>query len=113
MNKPSINSYGDAARFLAQSPERGTGQRGTKVLRLTPTEIAVRYHQTDVVVYHHPAVGDRVATLNHGGWVTPTTRSRMNEYAPEGVSVRIERGRMLVQHDGQEQEIDSTFIIRR
>lgn len=87
--RPTIRSYAEAAQFLERSTERSTGQRGTSVIRLTPTEIAVRYHNTDVVVYHHPQIPDKVATIDHGGWLTPTTAARINEYAPEGVKVTL------------------------
>jgi hypothetical protein len=81
--RPRIRSYEEAALFLGDRNERDTGQRGTSVLRLTPTEIAVRYHNTDVVIYHHPVTG-KVATIDSGGWSSPTTVSRINEYCPEG-----------------------------
>jgi hypothetical protein len=82
MTRHRIRSYAEAARFLGRSDERGTGQRGTVVVRLTASAIAVRYHNTDVVTYHHPATG-RVATLDNGGYRTPTTVSRINEYCPD------------------------------
>jgi hypothetical protein len=118
MNRPTIRSYEDAAMFLGQSPERGTGQRGTKVLRLTPTEIAVRYHQTDVVIYHHP-VGDSLATITAGGYATDTTVRRINEYAPEGVhaEVRSFNGEdwLKVDHGSLEYEatIEESITLRR
>lgn len=86
--RPTIKSYEEAALFLGQSNERGTGQRGTKILRLTPTEIAVRYHNTDVVIYHHPQIVGKVATIDSGGWNSPTTMNRINEYAPFGLLVQ-------------------------
>jgi hypothetical protein len=85
--RPRIRSYEEAARFLGTSSSRGTGQRGTRIVRLTETEVAVRYHNTDVVVYHHPIESElrnRVATISTGGWLTKTTVDRINEYAPEG-----------------------------
>lgn len=39
---------------------------------------AVRLHQTDVVLIH----ADGTYTLNSGGWQTPTTKDRINEYTP-------------------------------
>jgi hypothetical protein len=89
MSRPRIKSYEEAARFLGRHTERPTGQRGTWVVRLTPTEIAVRYHNTDVVIYHHPVTG-KLATIGNGGWFTPTTASRITEYAPEGVVAELE-----------------------
>jgi len=45
-------------------------------------DIAVRLHDTDVVVYHP----DGSITLDTGGWFTVTTKARMNEHSPFGVS---------------------------
>jgi hypothetical protein len=36
----------------------------------------VRYHDTDVVQFDSHWI-----TLNHGGWLTPTTKRRMNQTA--------------------------------
>ena len=38
----------------------------------------VRYHDTDVVTFD-----DRWITLDHGGYITPTTKRRMNEASAE------------------------------
>ena len=84
-----IKSYEEAARFLGQTNSRSTGQRGTWVIRLTPTEIAVRYHQTDVVTYHHPMIADKLATIDCGGWQTKTTAERIKEYAPGNLDVEV------------------------
>ena len=42
--------------------------------------IAVKYHDTDVVSYQP---NSRVVVLNSGGWLTPTTKRRMNEASDE------------------------------
>lgn len=44
--------------------------------------ICVRLHSTDVVSIH----ADGTYTLNSGGWRTVTTKARINEYCPVGIS---------------------------
>lgn len=108
--RPTIRSYAEAAKFLATSRQRSTGQRGTVVLRLSPTAIAVRYHNTDVVTYYHPEVGQKVASINTGGWTTDTTLARINEYAPEGVRVmRAEDGKVWVVDDVHDKQQEVTI----
>lgn len=43
---------------------------------------AIRYHETDIVTIHP----NNSVTLNSGGWRTMTTKAKMNEYAPCGIS---------------------------
>jgi hypothetical protein len=45
-------------------------------------DIAVRLHDTDIVVYHP----DGSITLDTGGWFTVTTKARMCEFSPFSVS---------------------------
>lgn len=40
--------------------------------------IAVRLHNTDIVIYHQ----DGIITLNTNGWTTPTTKDRLNRFSP-------------------------------
>ena len=47
--------------------------RATKITR-HDGKITVRYHSTDVVVFDEKAI-----TLNSGGWLTVTTKTRMNQ----------------------------------
>ena len=53
------------------------GKTATKVLDLSDKNglrAAVRYHQTNVVEFTPDTI-----TLNSGGWLTSTTKKRMNE----------------------------------
>jgi len=47
---------------------------GTRVIRL---------HHTDIMTFND----DGSVTLNSGGWTTPTTKDRMNNYMPPGWSI--------------------------
>ena len=76
----------------ARNPEKGkpTGQVGT-VIKCFNTHyadenrwtVAVRYHGTNIVTYD----GEGNVSLNHGGWMTQTTKARINQYAPHGIQV--------------------------
>lgn len=76
----------------ARNPEEGkpTGQRGTYIVGHnmhydeSQWTVAVRYHATNVVVYH----ANGSITLNTGGYYTPTTAARMNEYLPSHLHVQ-------------------------
>lgn len=65
-------------------------------IRQNDNGLSVVYHSTEVV--HVSPHG--VITLNSGGWRTPTTKQRMNQYAP-GVSVYAKRGEWFVTFEGQ------------
>lgn len=76
----------------ARNPEKGkpTGQVGTYIKCYnthyadeSQWTVAVRYHNTNVVTYD----GENNVLLNHGGWMTPTTKARINQYAPHGIQV--------------------------
>lgn len=72
---------------------------------------AVKFHATDVVTFY-PDGRIRLAT---GGWLTKTTADRIEDYTPEGITVRTRgiprRGRAPVGFwviDGSENEHDMT-----
>ena len=78
----TIRSYAEAARVLAG----GIGDRrklanNTYLVRRADGEIAVMLHETDVVIYYH----DGTVKFDSGGWRTPTTRERINQYSPATV----------------------------
>ena len=59
-------------------------RKGTKALchmttlRQEGDSFVIRYHNTDVVTLNE----DGTYILNSGGWYTPTTKDRINEYSP-------------------------------
>jgi len=59
-------------------------------------DIAVRLHATDVVTFHP----DGTATLNSGGWLTVTTKSRINDYLPGGIVLSSIKGRWYLVYSG-------------
>jgi len=84
----------------ARSKQEGkpTGQRGTYIVGHnmhydeSQWDVAVRYHATNVVVYH----ADGSITLNTGGYYTPTTAARMNEYLPSHLRVQRRKRKWVV-----------------
>ena len=56
----------------------------TYLRRVDIDNFAVCLHSTDVVTLHP----DGSYTLRTGGWQTPTTKDRINEYSPARVSQR-------------------------
>lgn len=80
-----MNSYADANAKLGSRSTRKLDYR-TYLERRSNDSIAVRFWETDVVTYF----ADGTIALNSGGWRTPTTKSRINEYAP--VNVWQEKG---------------------
>lgn len=59
-------------------------------------DIAVRLHATDVVTFH----ADGTATLNSGGWLTVTTKERINRYLPSGIVLHSVKGRWFLAYSG-------------
>lgn len=79
-------TYDQATAYLnkgrAKNYRKLTG-RSSDMRLLANGDIAIRYHNTDVVTLH----ADNSATLNSDGYRTMTTKARMNEYAPgRGIS---------------------------
>lgn len=60
----------------------------TYVQRRPEGRIAVKLHQTDVLMF---SPNGRIE-LDSGGWTTPTTKERINRYLPGGYSLVQERG---------------------
>jgi hypothetical protein len=72
-----VTSYGAAALFLGDTEWRKIGHN-TSIRRVSPTTIAARYHYTDVITYHE----DGRITFTTGGWMSVTTKVRLNALSP-------------------------------
>jgi hypothetical protein len=69
--------YKGAIDFLmtkSRSCTRRPVENNTTIIRRDNGDLAVRLHDTDVVTYH----ADDSVTLDSGGWLTVTTKDRMN-----------------------------------
>jgi hypothetical protein len=77
----------------------GRNQRSRKLANNTYAErrdaetIAIRLHATDVVMTYHK---DGRVVLNDGGWLTVTTKERMNSFGPDYMNIGSVRGRWYV-----------------
>jgi hypothetical protein len=80
------NFYG-AQTMLGNRESRKVGHNTYLIRR--GDDVAVRYHNTDVVTFH----ADMTATLRNGGWDTVTTRKRFKAC---GFSVYRDRGETYV-----------------
>lgn len=86
-----INSYKTAVKFLSagkDKTDRPLPGRSTRLQMRDNGEIAVRYHETDVLTY----CPDGTIVLNSGGWMTVTTKARINEYLPSGWTLYQDKG---------------------
>lgn len=73
----SLTTYSQAAERLGTRDRRKIGNN-TYLERRDAETIAVKLHATDVVTFH----ANGTATLDSGGYLTVTTKDRLNSYAP-------------------------------
>lgn len=72
-----MRTYQEAAAFLGVKSDRPVlSIRATRIIRRDDHSISLWYQSTPVVTWHD----DGTATLDSGGWQTPTTKSRINDY---------------------------------
>jgi hypothetical protein len=75
-----IKSWVEANAFLGKRQQKKLPGRDSVIVRIGD-DIAVKYHWTDVVIYHP----DGTTTLNSGGWMSLTTKQRFNAYTHASV----------------------------
>lgn len=85
-------SYIDLNNYLKKGKHRkNTIDRpianNTRVIRRSPTSIAIRLHATDVITFFD----NGSIQLNSDGWKTVTTKDRMTRFLPSGISIYSER----------------------
>ena len=81
-----INNYFAAETRLGKRESRKI-DNNTYLIRRGPQEIALRLHNTDIATYwgaDHPNA--HKITLSNGGWLTLTTKRRLNEWTPAFIS---------------------------
>lgn len=91
-------NYEQAASRIktARNMEAGKPLANNTRLFRRGTDYAVQLHSTDIVTIHP----DSTYTLNSGGWLTPTTKSRINDYIP-GYGIYQRNGLWYIDADGQ------------
>lgn len=95
MDSWQVKDFASAAEFLSggRSKDERPLQNNTRLVRRSNDAIAVRLHETDVLTYHRN--GNR--TLNSGGWLTVTTKDRINNYLGiKDTKVFSDRGQWFV-----------------
>lgn len=75
--------FSTASATLKKRESKKVGNN-TYLVRISPETIGVKLHNTFVVEIH----SDGTYTLNSGGWRTVTTKDRINNYSPVGISQR-------------------------
>lgn len=79
-----MTNFYDLRRAARGETPTSTRQRATTIIPRPDAGIAgLRYHTTYVVI----AYADGSFTLRHGGFMSATTRRRMNTYTPDGIHV--------------------------
>lgn len=68
-------TFASASALLKGKPKKKLGT-ATTLERLSDSQIGIRYHNTIVITYSY----DGSIVLNNGGWTTPTTKKRINDF---------------------------------
>jgi hypothetical protein len=71
-----MKTFQQLAEILGTKQNRPYG-KNTRMIRLCPDRITIRFHQTDVVTFH----SDGRVVLNSGGFKTPTTKDRISTHS--------------------------------
>jgi hypothetical protein len=99
-NETRVLTPTEAARqrlldYIAQG--RGTHERryksNTCIVEHTNGAVEVILYETPVLIFDF----DNVVALDSGGWRTPTTKARMNEFLPSGFSIYQDRNEWYLQ----------------
>lgn len=92
MTSTSIRSWADADAYLGHKSERPLANH-TRIARRDDGAIVITLHSTGVVTYFPRELTNPPAVvLRSGGWLTSTTKERLNAHCPEGFRVWSERG---------------------
>lgn len=87
---PAVHDHATACELLGSRGSRRIGHNTW--LRETREGVAVRYHETDIVVYRP----DGSIRLDTGGWITATTVERMHRLVPREIIVSRRKGEVIV-----------------
>lgn len=94
MSVPNLSDYAHCDAWLGKRPARTVPSiRATRVERMLPGVIVIRYHGSAVV--HHYAVGG--SKLSSCGYRTNTTKERINQFSHARV---YQRNWEWYMHDG-------------
>jgi hypothetical protein len=93
--KGEIHSYQDAEDFLGDEDERNIGANMVIVRRVDG--IAVKLYDTDIIIYYP----DETFKADNGGFRTPTTVNRLNQFGPKGWNFAHEKKRLTAWRHGE------------
>jgi hypothetical protein len=84
--KAKIKSFKEAVDFLDGEREKKLGSNVVARVKAGPAHrpksVAIRLYNTDIITYHN----DGTFEADNGGFNTPTTSTRCNQFGPEGFS---------------------------
>lgn len=92
----SIDSYAEAAALCVKRGKPADSKRigpNTYIEKRGDEDYAVRLHNTDILTIRP----DSSFVVDTDGWLTVTTKDRLNTFAPRGVSFSSNRGQWNVQ----------------
>lgn len=93
--KGEIHSYRDCVKFLGDQDERKIGANVVVVRR--GEAVAVRLYDTDIVTYYP----DGTFEADNGGFRTPTTSNRLNQFGPRGWNFSHEKKQLIAWRTGE------------
>lgn len=96
--KAEVKSFEEAEAFLGNLDERKIASN-VSIVRRGRNTIAVRLYQTDIITYHR----DGTFEGDNGGWGTPTTSGRCNQFGPRGWFFGHGKGKLFGYHSPSQQ----------
>jgi len=90
-----VHSYEDCAKFLGDRDERIIGANVRVVRR--EDGFAVRLYNTDIIIYYP----DETFEADNGGFRTPTTTNRLNQFGPRGWNFAHEKKQLTAWRHGE------------
>jgi len=103
MNYKMIKNYTEAENYLGNKNKRPLAYK-TKLIRRDSETIAVRHHDTDIIVYYQ----DGTIILDNGGFYSPTTKERMNLFTPSNIRIYQEKSIWFVSDPNIDKDITFT-----
>ncbi len=97
VNGVEVTNYEQAAEFLGDASERQLAAN-TVLVRQDADTIAVRLYDTFIVAYYRYGK----FSVHNGGFNTPTTSRRVNQFTPAGWNFYHENKQLTGRHNGQE-----------
>lgn len=90
-NQPTPTSFYEAVSYLNRKDAVKIANN-TYLERLDENTIGVRLHATYVIKFHRDEKERETTELNSGGYLSATTKERLNRYIPEGSTIVQSKG---------------------